>query len=293
MRMCKNCILVLSELYLSLTRFMQLSTKTSEIHQLLKHSRGSDCTLHEDVNIIPDDGISPYPTVMKQEREEDETDGRNQDAEWIVPDGYANNSDTDDEGDCTDVKDEDLGIGSRLLRNRIIPKSPNPKKSSAKHKVPKRTTVTKEKESTRSRSSKKCVHCATKFQSAQAFQLHGKSCKGFVQKPFDCSICSPVRRFRLESHLTLHQTLTHNGRGENSAGPFPCSVGECKEIHKSGKGFVKHLKLVHGRTAKFDCTMCTRSFSVHRSLEAHMKTVHIGLTIAEHEKYKCRVCSTG
>jgi len=72
---------------------------------------------------------------------------------------------------------------------------------------------------------------------------------------------------------------------------FTCPHDGCQKVYKCGRRFVCHLKTAHNEVAKFDCTVCTKSFLSYESLRGHMKIDHLGFTIEEQEMNKCKICS--
>jgi len=62
LRMCQNCILVLSELYLVFTQFKRLSTKTSHLQQLLGNAPSS-FTSNEQVKVTGNESVDDSSTI--------------------------------------------------------------------------------------------------------------------------------------------------------------------------------------------------------------------------------------
>lgn len=128
----------------------------------------------------------------------------------------------------------------------------------------------------------RCELCRAILKSFKNYEKHRLKCK-----PFECSYCGKIVRFRPNylKHLRVHQKNEANERrapGEaHEKVTFQCEV--CQKVFTSAEYFRIHQK-THREGVDLQCKVCGKTFSAVACLRSHAK-VHSG-----EKRFRCETC---
>ena len=128
----------------------------------------------------------------------------------------------------------------------------------------------------RDRGGYSCDQCGKKFTAQSTLYHHKRGIHSGVQ-PYHCKICD--KRFNFNHSLKLH-LLRHKGER-----PHKCKL--CNKAYMTASHLKNHVEALHGKTRRFQCPVCGKSFPYDNSLKMHLM-LHTGT-----RPFLCCICNKG
>lgn len=131
----------------------------------------------------------------------------------------------------------------------------------------------------------RCELCRAYLKSFKNYEKHRLKCK-----PFECSYCGKIVRFRPNylKHLKVHERKEKRGEDETQLPSerirYKCET--CEKEFTSAEYYKIHQK-THQEGVDLQCKICHRTFSAVACLRSHAK-VHTG-----EKPYRCETCGKG
>lgn len=117
--------------------------------------------------------------------------------------------------------------------------------------------------------------CGKRYKQSSALTTH-KRCH-LALKPFACDFIGCHYRTNNRSSLPSHKR-THNG-----IKPFACDWDNCS-VSCSTLTHLRDHQLIHRKEKPFKCDICEQSFAKKCNMNAHKKSVHLGIKRIRNKK---------
>ena len=118
--------------------------------------------------------------------------------------------------------------------------------------------------------------CGKQFLRNSSLYTHVKTIHEGIR--FKCNVCK--RDFSSKQMAVTHEFNVH-GEGENTV--RKCET--CGEEFRYFSNLNRHIKKIHQSPVMVKFTICSKEFTVNRTLKLHMESVH------EKKRYACDFCN--
>lgn len=127
----------------------------------------------------------------------------------------------------------------------------------------------------------RCELCRASLKSFKNYEKHRLKCK-----PFECSFCGKIVRFRPNylKHLKVHEKREKGTEEGALKVKYKCEV--CEKEFTSAEYFKIHQK-THQEGVDLQCKICNKTFSAVACLRSHAR-VHTG-----EKRFRCETCGKG